>query len=224
MPRPPLPATCAVLVFALLRAPGAGAAVLSGVVHTPSGSGVVARASSAYAGQASALPGRHETRRGAPSDAVVYVKTLPPGADLPAAESAPPALSQRDQSFEPRVLPIAVGTRVAFPNFDPIFHNVFSVSPARRFDLGKYGQGQSRQVTFEREGVVHVFCDIHSSMAAWIVVLPHRAFAQPGADGAFRLPDLPPGRYRLVAWHPDLPALERDVDLSAGGATVELRW
>jgi plastocyanin len=154
----------------------------------------------------------------------VYVSAVPAGTPAPADSTGPHTLAQKDQRFAPRVLPITVGTTVDFPNFDPIFHNVFSVSPVRRFDLGKYAQGKSRRVEFDREGLVNVFCDIHSSMAAWILVLPHHVFAQPAADGTFRLPDLPPGHYRLMVWHPDLPTRQRDVDLPAAGLSLELGW
>lgn len=210
--------------LAIACPPRVHAGVISGTVRTPSAQGETVRGSNAYAGRASSLPGRHEVRKGVPTDAVVYVASVPAGADPPPADSKLRTLAQKDQSFVPRVLPVAVGSKVDFPNFDPIFHNVFSVSPARRFDLGKYAQGKSRQVEFDREGVVNVFCDIHSSMAAWIVVLPNHAFTQPAADGSFRLPDLPPGRYQLVVWHPDLPGLERTVDLATGDLAVELRW
>lgn len=221
MPTPIFPAVLCGLALAC-PIPGL-AAVLSGTVRPPTSSGTSVHSPNAYAGRASSLPGRHEVRKGTATDAVVYVSAVPPGAD-PHPSPAARTLAQRDQAFVPRVLPVAVGWKVDFPNFDPIFHNAFSVSPAKRFDLGKYAQGKSRQVTFDREGVVNVFCDIHSSMAAWILVLPHDAFAQPGADGAFRLPDLPPGRYELVVWHPDLPTIKRVVELPAGGATVEVRW
>lgn len=213
----------AVCGLALASPMSAHAAVLAGTVRTPASDGVAVRSANPYAGRASSLPGRHDVRKGAPGDAVVYVTAVPAGADPPPAPGRH-TLAQRDQAFVPRVLPVAAGSTVDFPNFDPIFHNVFSVSPARRFDLGKYAQGKSRQVRFDREGVVNVFCDIHSSMAAWIVVLPHHAYAQPGPNGAFRLPDLPPGRYELVVWHPDLPEIRREVELPPGGATVDVGW
>jgi plastocyanin len=156
--------------------------------------------------------------RGAPTDAVVYVESLPADADaaIPRA-GALPQLAQKGQRFVPRVLPVAVGTTVDFPNMDPIFHNVFSLSPVKRFDLGRYPRGHSKRVTFGTPGLVNVFCDIHSSMAAYVLVLPHHAFAQPDSDGAFTLPDLPSGHYVLHVWHPDAPAATRSVDLPASG-------
>ena len=125
----------------------------------------------------------------------------------------------------PRVVSVATGSAVDFPNQDPIYHNVFSVSTTRRFDLGKYPKGQSRSVTFPKAGVVNVYCDIHSDMAAFILVLPNRAFARPRADGSWQLPDVPPGRYTLCWWHPDFPAGRRELEVgSSGDAVVDVSF
>jgi plastocyanin len=169
------------------------------------------------------MPGPDRVVRNAPSDAVVWVETVPASADSSLApRGAAPRLAQIGERFVPRVLPIAVGTAVDFPNLDPIYHNVFSLSPVRRFDLGKYARGHSKQVTFPRPGVVNVFCDIHSEMAAWIVVLPHRFFTQPDAQGRFELPPLPPGRYVLKVWHPDVPETRSEVVLVGATQNVEI--
>jgi hypothetical protein len=122
------------------------------------------------------------------------------------------------------VLAIQVGTTVDFPNRDPIYHNVFSVSPAKRFDLGKYAQGHSRRVRFDKAGVINVYCDIHSDMAAWVYVVPHHVFAQANAAGRFTLPELPAGTYTLKAWHPDRGEQTVTVDVPArGDAPVTIR-
>jgi len=169
-----------------------------------------------YAGRASSMPMPDHPPRGLVTDTVIYV-------DSSAAEpkSPPPAehpkLAQKNQAFDPRVVVVPVGGTVDFPNMDPIYHNVFSVSPPRRFDLGKYPRGQSRSITFSRTGQVNVFCDIHSDMAAFILVVPSRHWARPAADGTFALTDLPAGRYRLLVWHPDFPARVYDVDVPASG-------
>jgi plastocyanin len=154
---------------------------------------------------------------GGAKDAVVFVETVPAAADSAVAARPTPRLAQRDQMFEPRVLPVVVGGVVDFPNLDPIYHNVFSVSPVRRFDLGKYPRGQSRRVEFPRTGVVQVYCDIHADMAAFIVVVPNRHFAQPAADGAYALPPLPPGRYTVRVWHPDRREAHHEVVLPDRG-------
>ncbi len=203
----------------------AHAAVLRGELHVPASSRTVERVTSAYTGQAGSLASPRPTVRGAVTDAVVYVDRVPAAAESALASSTTrPQLVQRDQSFDPRVLAVAVGTAVDFPNADPIYHNVFSVSPVKRFDLGRYPRGRSKRVTFDRPGLVNVYCEIHSNMAAFVLVLPHHAFTQPDGEGRFALPDLPPGHYKLEVWHPDLPSLERDVDLPEGGATVDLRY
>ena len=138
---------------------------------------------------------------------------------------ARPQLAQKNEAFVPRVVAVAVCSSVDFPNLDPIYHNVFSLSTTRRFDLGKYPRGHSKAVVFARAGLVNVYCDIHSEMEAFVLVLPHHAFSRPGADGSFELPGLPPGHYRLHAWHPDLPEIVRAVEIpEQGEASVELSF
>jgi plastocyanin len=200
-------------------------AVLRGELHIPSSAQRIETVSSPYAGQAGSLAHVPPVVHGTPVDAVIYLDRIPATAESTLARAAgTPRLVQRDQSFDPRVLAIAVGTTVEFPNADPIFHNVFSVSPVKRFDLGRYPKGHSKRVTFDRPGLVNVYCEIHSNMAAFVLVLPHHAFAQPAADGAFALPDVPPGHYQLHVWHPDLPEIVRDIDLPAVGTTLDLRY
>jgi plastocyanin len=169
-----------------------------------------------YAGRASSLAAPARTPRGLLADAVLYVQALPAGA-TPPSHGATPQLAQRDQAFEPRVVVVSAGGAVDFPNFDPIYHNVFSVSPARRFDLGKYPRGQSRTVTFTKPGLVNVFCDIHADMAAFILVVPNAAWTRATAEGTFELSGLPAGHYKLHWWHPDFAAGEADVDVPAAG-------
>ncbi len=175
-----------------------------------------------YPGTARALAAPRHPPRGLVTDAVIWIEQVPPGAD-PAAAGPVPRLAQKDQSFVPRVLPVAIGTAVDFPNMDAIYHNVFSLSPARRFDLGKYPRGQSRRVVFDKPGLVNVYCEIHSDMEGFIVVLPNHVFTQPDDSGSFRLPALPAGHYVLHMWHPDRPEVRRDVTVPANGTvTVEL--
>ncbi len=204
------------LALLLLTAAPASAAHVHGTVRVPV-AGRAVPSVQPYAGRASSLPAPATAARGSVRDAVISIARLPAGTDsliAPPAERA--RLVQKDQSFQPRVVPVARGASVDFPNMDPIFHNVFSVSPARRFDLGKYPRPQSRSVRFDTPGVVHVFCDLHADMAAYVVVLPNRAFTQPDERGRYRLPDLPPGRYTVRWWHPDFAAGEREVTLAAG--------
>lgn len=175
-----------------------------------------------YAGRASSLPAPVRPARGLVTDAVLFVDAIPGrGAGRPAPVTSRPQLAQRGQAFDPRVVVVAAGGEVDFPNFDPIYHNVFSVSPLKRFDLGKYPRGQSRRVQFPKPGLINVFCDIHSDMSAFILVTPTPAWARPSADGHYELTDLPAGRYHLRWWHPDFGAGETDVEVPATGA-VEL--
>jgi plastocyanin len=195
----------------------AHAGVIRGTVRVPSG-GAPRAALDPYAGNANALPGAAAPAQGRAADAVIWVEKLP--AETAAALPERPGrarLVQEGQTFKPRVLAVAVGNEVDFPNRDPIYHNVFSLSPVRRFDLGKYPRGQSRTVAFRRTGVAHVFCDIHSNMEAFVVVVPNRAFAQPDAAGAFALPELPAGDYVLVLWHPDSGEARTRVTVPADG-------
>jgi plastocyanin len=156
--------------------------------------------------------------RGAPSDAVVYHRIAAAGAGRkPFNATSHAAARAEGPAVRAARAADCAGTTVDFPNMDPIFHNVFSLSPVKRFDLGRYPRGHSKRVTFATPGLVNVFCDIHSSMAAYVLVLPHHAFAQPDSDGDFALPDVPPGRYVVHVWHPDAPATTRSVDVPATG-------
>jgi plastocyanin len=111
------------------------------------------------------------------------------------------SIKQIDRRFVPDLVVIPAGATVSFPNFDPIFHNVFSLSKAKSFDLGNYREGQSRLITFPVPGVVAVYCHLHSNMAASIVVAPSRWAVRVDKDGVFSLKDVPPGTYAVVAWH-----------------------
>lgn len=117
------------------------------------------------------------------------------------ASSAHAAIKQKDKTFAPHVLAIPTGTYIDFPNLDPIFHNAFSSYSGQVFDIGLYPPGSSRSVRFTREGVVRVFCNIHSSMSAMIVVLATPYFAVSKRDGSWELPNVPAGEYELRVVH-----------------------
>jgi len=123
------------------------------------------------------------------------------GPKSPVTEIAKASIEQKDRRFVPDLVVIPAGATVSFPNFDPIFHNVFSLSKAKSFDLGNYREGQSRLVTFPVPGVVAVYCHLHSNMAASIVVAPSRWAVVVDRDGVFTLKDVPAGTYTVVAWH-----------------------
>jgi plastocyanin len=134
-------------------------------------------------------------------------------------------MEQTHKQFVPHVLAIQAGAEVTFPNLDPIFHSAFSNFSGQIFDLGLYAPGSSRTIAFERTGIVRVFCNIHPTMSAVIVVLKYPWFAVTDTTGAFLIPDVPPGRYQLHFFHeratPDtLHALDRAVDVGTGGLVL----
>ena len=112
----------------------------------------------------------------------------------PVHKMPPAAIDQKGEMFMPHILAVQSGTRVDFPNSDVIYHNVFSFSKVKRFDLGRYPKGQSRSVIFDRVGLVRVFCEIHSHMSAFVMVLPHGYFDTTDASGTYRISKIPPGR------------------------------
>jgi plastocyanin len=150
--------------------------------------------------------------------AVVYLQTAPRGAFEQNATGRA-VLDQRDETFVPHVLAITTGTTVDFPNSDRIYHNVFSLSKAARFDLGRYPVGRSKAIRFDKPGIVRVFCDIHSHMNAFILVFSHPYFAMTDAEGRYRIDDIPPGTYNVIAWNEGLTSEPRSVTVPDGGAT-----
>lgn len=136
------------------------------------------------------------------SHVAVYIEKGP-ASIAPANVTASPSVSieQHDRRFVPDLVIIPAGASVSFPNFDPIFHNVFSLSKAKSFDLGNYPKGQTRTVSFATPGLVAVYCHLHPNMAATIVVTPNQWATRVDGIGAFTLKDVPPGTYTVVAWH-----------------------
>jgi plastocyanin len=156
-----------------------------------------------------------ELRRG-----VVYLESAPRGA-FEERESVRAVIDQRNEAFVPHVVAVMTGTVVDFPNSDKTYHNVFSLSKAKRFDLGRYAAGRSKAVRFDRPGVVRVFCDIHSHMSAFVLVFNHPFFNVTEPDGRFRLSEVPPGTYTVVGWYEGEARVTRSVTLAAG-AVVDL--
>jgi plastocyanin len=168
------------------------------------------------------LGGRHphgvaDVRRG-----VVYLDVAPRSA-FDDREPGRAVMDQRNETFIPRLLAVQTGTTVDFPNSDFTYHNVFSLSRARRFDLGRYAAGKSKSVRFDRPGVVRVFCDIHSHMSAFVVVFNHPYFRVTDAEGRFRIDNVPPGTYTVVGWYEGEARAQRSVTVTAGAvADLEL--
>jgi plastocyanin len=182
-----------------------------------------ATARAAPSGERGAVDGRVlVTRAGAPvTDATVVVYVV--GFDEP-PPSAVAEIHQKGKRFVPELVPITAGQSVSFPNDDPFFHNVFSPSPAHSFDLGQYPKGDAKLKRFGKIGVIDVFCNIHPQMAATILVLPNHHFARLGADGRFRIDDLPPGNFTLYAYsRRATEPVRAALSIAAGAtATVEL--
>jgi plastocyanin len=133
-------------------------------------------------------------------------------------EVATTRIAQEGAIFSPHVLPVMVGTTVEWPNNDRIYHNVFSMSDAKQFDLGLYkGNPPDKRVTFDKPGRVDVFCSIHTSMNCIVLVLENPYFATTDKNGNYKIPDVPPGRYKLKAWHERLPADEQEIIVPTNG-------
>ena len=127
-------------------------------------------------------------------------------------------VAQHDALFSPHVLPVMVGTTVEWPNNDSIFHNVFSMSDAKQFDLGLYKDSPpEKHVTFDKPGRVDVFCSIHENMHCIVLVLENPYFASTDENGRYAITNIPPGTYKLKAWHERLPADEREITVPASG-------
>lgn len=133
-----------------------------------------------------------------------------------------PKLGQRNKQFERRLMAITAGQEVDFPNSDKFFHNVFSLSKTRKFDLGQFEKGRSKMKRFPRKGIVEVYCNIHPSMSATIVVLPNRAYAMTDKTGAFSIGGVPPGSWTVYAYsrHAARPTRVTKVVVAPGKTTV----
>ena len=149
-----------------------------------------------------------------PPLAVVYLDGSFPKPKSPSAKQ----IAQKDLAFLPSLLPVQVGTRVEFPNLDDAYHNIFSYSPAKRFDLGRY-RPEERPIpseVFDMPGLVVLRCDIHEHMRGLLLVLDTPYFIRTDEEGRFRLSGLPPGHYTLKAWIDSRTTREKPVDLKRG--------
>jgi plastocyanin len=160
----------------------------------------------------------HASEHTAIAEAVVWAEpvgtmpTFPPPAQ-------PAEMAQAHLAFVPRVLPVLVGTTVAFPNRDTVYHSVFSFARNQRFEIGLYPPGESRAITLDRPGLVKVFCNIHDQMFGAILVLPTPYFSTSTVQGTFTLPPIPAGDYTLQVWHERLHGTPQPISVTAGGTT-----
>lgn len=147
------------------------------------------------------------------SNVIVSIQDAPKAATLPVTRAR---ILQENETFIPRVVAITRGSTVDFPNADPFFHDVFSLSRSATFDLGSYPRGQTKSQQFRKAGLVKVYCHIHSHMTASIMVFDHTFFSIPKADGGFTIEDVPAGTYKVSAWHERIGENSRPVRIDAG--------
>ena len=206
-------------IFSLLLALSASGGVITGVVKAEG-----------HAGATQASGGKYDSRKykfveklnyAELRDFVVFIEGPVSGATnrTPVTQSVlTQKLTQRDAAFKPHILPVAVGTKVLWPNEDDIFHNVFSMSDPKLFDLGLYkGNPPEKAVTFDKTGRVDVFCSIHSQMHCVVLVVENPFFATADANGRYKISDVPPGTYKLKAWHERLPPQTQEITVPEHG-------
>ena len=147
------------------------------------------------------------------ANVVVFLKDVPRHGDLPATNST---IVQKDEAFVPRVVAITRGSTVEFPNSDPFFHNVFSLTRGASFDLGRYPKGATGSRRFTSAGLVKVYCHIHSHMTASILIFDHPYLRMPAADGSFVIDEVPAGTHQIFAWHERIGENETTIKVEAG--------
>jgi plastocyanin len=155
-------------------------------------------------------------------DFIVYLEGTVPGVGIDTNSRATVVTSrnrveQKGAMFQPHVLPVVVGTTVAWPNNDDILHNVFSVSETKAFDLDLYKAPEVKSTIFEKAGRVDVFCSIHTRMSCIVLVLENPFFAATSEKGNYRIKNIPAGVYKFKAWHERLPAETREITVPQAG-------
>jgi plastocyanin len=158
------------------------------------------------------------------ADVAVWLESLDASQPVPVRRAQ---MLQKGKTFSPHLLVVTVGSSVDFPNLDPIFHNAFSSFDGQIFDIGLYPPGTSRTIQFHRTGIVRVFCNIHPTMSAVIVVVDTPYWAITDEDGGYAFTDVRPGKYRLHVFHERstsdvLDHLSRDVSVGGGSYTIPL--
>ena len=202
----------AVVVSILLVSPEAGSVVITGKAPVSGESRVKPKPKTLYPGRVVRTEEDSQSRDlKVESSTVVFL--------IPKAHQELPRpakrvrLDQLDFTFIPHILPVQTGTTVDFYNLDAVFHNVFSFSKPKRFDLGRFPKGSFKSVTFDRPGLIKVFCEIHSNMSAYVLVVETPYIAIAGSDGAFFLADVPPGDYYLKVWQERGDAYQAEVEI-----------
>ncbi len=157
-------------------------------------------------------------------DALVSIEGIPSQLITPQAprSQGKAVIDQKELKFIPRVLAVLVGKTIDFPNSDKTFHNVYSNSEAKKFDLGLYPSGQSRSVNFDKPGVVRVLCNVHPNMEAFVVVKAHPYFSVSDPRGNYSISGIPLGKYRVDVWHPEFGVKTTPVDLAREGEVLAI--
>jgi plastocyanin len=150
------------------------------------------------------------------ANVVVFLKDVPRHGELPTMHAT---ITQKEEAFVPHVVAVTRGSTVDFPNADPFFHNVFSLSRGASFDLGRYPRGATRSHRFPTPGLVKVYCHIHSHMTASIMVFDHPYFRIPAADGSFAMDGVPVGTHQVSAWHERIGESFTSARVEAGRTT-----
>jgi len=175
-----------------------------------------AQAPAAVSGQVTILERPGETTEDL-GNVVVFLEPIGAAARHKPATPSNSVINLQSRQFRPRVTVVMEGSTVAFPNLDPFSHNVFSKTNGG-FDTGVYGRGKTRDNVFQTAGVYSLYCNVHPRMAAYVVALQTPFFVQAGLDGRFTLENVPPGRYRLHAWHDRTSEVTRELVVPASGA------
>jgi plastocyanin len=152
------------------------------------------------------------------TDFVVYIEGKFPDAKPPAEIKR--VVTQKDATFRPHVLPVMAGTKVEWPNEDEIYHNVFSISDAKQFDLGLYKKGSQQEqepIVFEKPGKVDVFCSIHAKMYCIVLVLDNPYFASTDSSGHYKISNVPAGTYKITSWHERMPRTTQEITVPETG-------
>jgi plastocyanin len=147
---------------------------------------------------------------------VIYFEGIQAEIDLAAMKAS---IAQKDEQFVPHLVAVTIGSSVSFPNDDPFFHNVFSLSRGSSFNLGRYASGVTRARVFRKPGIVKVFCELHSHMSAVVRVFDHPWFAIPDDQGTFAIEGVPSGEHTVVAWHERIGERRDRVSIRPGQAT-----
>jgi plastocyanin len=206
----------ALILLCLISAPFARGGTLVGVVK--------AQPKPELAQQAGAAGGKYDSRQfkfverikyDEIKDFIVFIDGVMTNVTF--ATPSKDVITQKDAMFHPHVMPVVVGTEVRWPNKDDIFHNVFSISDAKNFDLGLYKDPEIGKVTFDKAGRVDVFCSIHSQMNCVILVLQNPFFAATDSKGAYRITNIPAGTYKVKAWHERLPGQTKEITIPDEG-------